>query len=142
MSLTPRCNTDKLTKPDRRYIGGTEHFDLWLLTNRVAADMAMRLATGGRRDRSKDPLADYVLRVYRIEDGASVGWDTFILPLRENPETNPSAPPLERRISGYWNDLHLTREEITEIETYLWCFCPEVHELLGKPLAPNQEGRK
>jgi len=105
--LSPRVDLDDMPRRDLRYLGGTENFDIWL---RVAGT-----------DRHVYPL-----RLHRVAGEGKLTWDTFSLPLRKNTEIDQSLPPLERRYSGYWNDIILTHEDIERVETYLTCFAPEV----------------
>ncbi len=110
----PRDEPNNLNRPELRFLGGTENFDLWL------------------RDTSDHILAkasEYPLRIHRVA-GGKTNWDVFKLPLHHNEELDSSMPPADRRYAGHWNDVTLSAEDVQIIETYLRCFAPGV---LGEP---------
>jgi hypothetical protein len=37
--------------------------------------------------------------------------------------------PAERKLAGRWHDIHLTRDQVNNVETYLTCFAPWVLSL-------------
>lgn len=107
----PRVNTNQLSRPELRFLGGTENFDLWV-----------RVST-----RSSEEAEIYPLRVHRVA-GGETNWDVFKLPLRLNNEVDTHMPPLERRYAGYWSDVLLSRDDADIIEAFLRCFGPGLLE--------------
>lgn len=109
--LMPRAQPDNLGRADLTFIGGTQDFDLWI--------------------RDKDVTSsDYPLRVFRVANG-DWNWDIFKLPLHDNKEVGSDLHPEDRGVTGYWDDVNLSREDMDQIETYLKCFAPWV---LGEDL--------
>lgn len=108
------------TRPNMRFLGGIADFDLWHRDDLEAGECGADIP---------NPDVLPYLRLVRISTfNASEGWDEFRLPLHLNIETNLSKHPDERRLSGRWGDIHLTRDQVNEIETYLRCFAPWVLE--------------
>lgn len=110
--LKPRHFPDPINCKYLRFIGGTENFDLWW------------------REDTRDALRDidtYPLRIYTVAEG-SINWDIFKLPLRENAEVGISLPPAERGVTGRWQDVTLSWDDVEQIETYLRCFAPWAFE--------------
>ena len=101
------------TRPNMRFLGGTEGFDLWYRDDSEAWVV--------------HPDADVLpyLRVVRISNAIG-DWDEFRLPLHLNEEVGSIGHPAERRLTGRWGDVQLTRDQVNEIEAYLRCFAPGV----------------
>jgi len=125
-ALAARSDPDSLNNKNIRFIGGTENFDLW---EYIGKDDKRYI---GKHSAAPHPI--YPLRVYRIAEGPK-NWDVFKLPLHLNNEVNTHLPPLDRRISGYWNDVLLSRDDADIIEAYLRCFAPWV---LGEALTKEE----
>lgn len=94
-----------------KYLGGTADFDLWYRNDRDA----MPLLPNG-------DILPY-LRVVLVKVDAG-DWDDFRLPLHLNEEVGSIGHPAERRLKGRWGDIHLTRDQVNNVETYLRCFAP------------------
>lgn len=112
--IEPRDAVDNINRQDLKFIGGTENFDIWVRT----AD----------HDHIQEiDVEVYPLRIHRVS-GGPLNWDIFKLPLRSNKELDEFMPPLDRRWTGYWQDVDLTVGDVDTIETYLRCFAPWVME--------------
>lgn len=110
------------TRPNMRFLGGIADFDLWHRDDQ-AADIP-------------DPDVLPYLRLVRISTfNASEDWDDFRLPLHLNDEVGSLGHPAGRKLKGRWGDIHLTREQVNNVETYLRCFAPWV---LGEGLTQNE----
>lgn len=116
----PRAEQDLLNRDDLRFLGGTEKHDLWLRV-RIMTKFEVKAYPKNHRT--------HPLRIQNINGEGLATWDSFRLPLRKNTELDQSLPPLDRRYTGYWNDVFLTHEDIEMIETYLTCFAPWVMEI-------------
>jgi len=104
-----------------RFLGGIADFDLW-----HRDDVAAWERVTNRPDIPDPDVLPY-LRLVRISDAVG-DWDDFRLPLHLNAEIGSSQWPGERRLSGRWGDIHLTRDQVNNVETYLTCFAPWVLE--------------
>lgn len=108
------------SRPNMQFLGGIADFDLWHRDDLEAGERGVDI-----------PAPDVLpyLRLVRISTfHVSEDWDEFHLPLHLNIETNLIREPAERRIKGRWGDIHLTRDQINNVETYLRCFAPWVLE--------------
>lgn len=106
------------SRPNMRFLGGIADFDLWHRDDLDAGEHGADI-----------PGPDVLpyLRLVRIS--VEIGdWDEFRLPLDRNEEVGSSWHPSERRIKGRWGDIHLTRDQVNNVETYLRCFAPWVLE--------------
>lgn len=110
--IEPRYNVDQMNRKDLQFIGGTENFDLWW---RVQQGISVT------------ERAEFPLRVHRVA-GGTVNWDVFKFPLRDNTEVGTSLPPMARGVTGYWQDVSLSWDDVETIEAYLRCFAPWVRE--------------
>lgn len=115
--LKPRSNPDFLDGGDLKFIGGTEHYDLWFSNG----------------SQLRPPNNEYPLRVNNISGRGYRTWDVFKLPLRSNPECGSGLPPEYRGVKGYWDDVVLLYDDVDMIETYLQCFAPWVMEQSERP---------
>lgn len=111
-------------RPNLRFLGGVPHFDLWYRDDQEA---------NRHREVIVNPDVLSYLRVAVISgriNGMPLrnDWDEFRLPLHLNIETNLSMHPEERKLKGRWGEIHLSRAQVNEIETYLRCFAPWVLE--------------
>lgn len=106
------------SRPNMRFLGGTADFDLWYRDDLEAKKHGTFIA---------DPDVLPYLRLVRISNAVG-DWDDFRLPLHLNAEIGSSQWPGERRLSGRWGDIHLTRDQVNNVETYLRCFAPWVLE--------------
>jgi hypothetical protein len=106
------------TRPSMRFLGGIADFDLW-----HRDDLEARM----RGTFMADPDVLPYLRLVDVNI-FTTPWDDFRLPLRLNIEVGSSMEPAGRRLSGRWGDIHLTRDQVNEVETYLTCFAPWVLE--------------
>jgi hypothetical protein len=109
--IEPRDLPDNMNRSSLRFIGGTENFDLWW-----RGDIDVYSESAG-----------YSIRIHRVA-GGHLNWDVFKLPLRDNHELHSQLEPASRRITGYWNDVTLSWDDVEMIETYLRCFAPWVWE--------------
>lgn len=107
------------TRPNMRFLGGIADFDLW---HRDDLDAGERGADIPNPD---------VLPYLRLVDvnRFTTPWDDFRVPLHLNDEVGSIGHPAERRLKGRWGDIHLTRDQVNEVETYLRCFAPWVLSL-------------
>ena len=105
-------------RPNMRFLGGVPTFDLWY-----------------RHDQEARPDVLPYLRLVQVNGNLS-DWDDFRLPLHLNSEVGSSGHPNERRLKGRWGDIHLTRAQVNEVETYLRCFAPWV---LGEGLTHDAQ---
>ena len=106
------------TRPSMRFLGGIADFDLW-----HRDDLEARM----RGTFMADPDVLPYLRLVDVNI-FTTPWDDFRLPLRLNDEVGSIGHPAERRLRGRWGDIHLTRDQVNEVETYLTCFAPWVLE--------------
>lgn len=106
------------SRPNMRFLGGIADFDLWYRDDLEAKKRGVNIP---------EPDVLSYLRLVRISDAVG-DWDDFRLPLHLNIETNLSMEPAGRRLSGRWGDIHLTRDQVNNVETYLTCFAPWVLE--------------
>ena len=106
------------TRPSMRFLGGIADFDLW-----HRDDLEARM----RGTFMADPDVLPYLRLVDVNI-FTTPWDDFRLPLRLNIEVGSSMEPAGRRLSGRWGDIHLTRDQVNNVETYLTCFAPWVLE--------------
>lgn len=106
--IAPRDLPDNMHRADLRFIGGTENFDLWWRTQKGTIIP----------ERTEFPL-----RIHRVA-GGRLNWDIFKLPLRRNEEVGTSLPPAERGVTGYWDDVVLSWDDVDVIENYMRCFAP------------------
>lgn len=115
-------------RPNLRFLGGVPHFDLWYRDD---------LEANRHGEVVIDPDVLPYLRVVEVSllRFSEPNWDEFRLPLHLNPEVSSSMHPEERRLKGRWGDIHLMRDQVNEIETYLRCFAPWV---LGEGLTQNE----
>lgn len=104
------------SRPNMRFLGGTADFDLWYRDDLEARKQGTFIA---------EPDVLPYLRLVRISNAVG-DWDDFRLPLHLNAEIGSSQWPGERRLSGRWGDIHLTRDQVNNVETYLTCFAPWV----------------
>lgn len=111
--IAPRVEPENINKKHLLFLGGTENFDLWWHMHSTRIHLSIEM---------------HQLRIQRVGGAGKHTWDSFKTPLRVNKECNPSMPPLERTISGYWGDVILTMQDVDTIETYLGCFAPWVFE--------------
>lgn len=118
----PRVEPAMAARKDLTFLGGAGDYDLFFRKNHTL---------NGLIEPQHEDLSGtnelYPLRVNRVENG-TYNWDVFKLPLRSNTEVNSAMPPAERGITGYWDDIRLTYDEVEMIETYLRCFAPWVLE--------------
>lgn len=114
------------SRPNMRFLGGIADFDLWHRDDQEA------------EKRGADIAGPDVLPYLRVVDVNifTTPWDDFRLPLHLNKEVSSIGHPAERRLSGRWGDIHLTRDQVNEIETYLRCFAPWV---LGEALTGDNK---
>lgn len=113
-----KCESWLKTRPNMRFLGGIADFDLWYRDDLEAGERGVNIP---------EPDVLPYLRLVRVSTfNAFEDWDEFRLPLHLNIETNPSRHPDERRLSGRWGDIHLTRDQVNNVETYLRCFAPGV----------------
>lgn len=124
----PRSFVSWRSRPNLWFLGGVPHFDLWYRDD---------LEANRHGEVVIDPDVLPYLRLVVISEGmrANREWDEFRLPLHLNIETNLSMHPEERKLQGRWGDIHLSRAQVNEIETYLQCFAPWV---LGEGLTQNE----
>jgi hypothetical protein len=106
------------SRPNMRFLGGIADFDLWHRDDLEAKKQGVFIA---------DPDVLPYLRLVRISNAIG-DWDDFRLPLHLNIEVGSSMEPAGRRLSGRWGDIHLTRDQVNNVETYLRCFAPWVLE--------------
>ena len=106
------------SRPNMRFLGGIADFDLWHRDDLEARRQGTFIA---------DPDVLPYLRLVDVNI-FTTPWDDFRLPLHLNEETNPSMEPAERKLAGRWHDIHLTRDQVNNVETYLTCFAPWVLE--------------
>lgn len=106
------------TRPNMRFLGGIADFDLW-----YRDDLEARM----RGTFIPDPDVLPYLRLVPISNAIG-DWDDFRLPLHLNEEVGSIGHPDGRRLKGRWGDIHLTREQVNNVETYLTCFAPWVLE--------------
>jgi len=106
------------SRPNMRFLGGIADFDLWHRDAVAAWEHEINM--------SESDVLPY-LRLVRISNAIG-DWDDFRLPLHLNAEIGSSKWPGERRLSGRWGDIHLTRDQVNNVETYLTCFAPWVLE--------------
>ena len=106
--LEPRDAPDNINRPELRFLGGTENFDLWVRDVTVGSVLHAH---------------EYPLRIHRV-GGGSITWDVFKVPLHHNTELYGHMPPADRRIVGHWKDVELSAEDVQIIEAYLRCFAP------------------
>lgn len=111
------------SRPNMRFLGGVPAFDLWYRDDQEAIERGVNI-------RNADVLSYLV-----VVRAAGIAFDEFRLPLHLNPEINLSMAPEERKLQGRWGDIHLSRAQVNEIETYLRCFAPWV---LGEGLTQNE----
>jgi len=105
------------TRPNMRFLGGISDFDLWHRDDQAV------------REHIPDSDVLPYLRLVPISTFDTYeNWDDFRLPLHLNIEVGSSMEPAGRRLSGRWGDIHLTRDQVNEVETYLTCFAPWVLE--------------
>jgi hypothetical protein len=110
--IEPRIAQENTNRTNLKFIGGTENFDLWW-RNRI-----------GPNDYD---TADHPLRIQRVgPKNEYLTWDVFKLPLRDNEELYSALEPAARRLTGYWNDVTLSPDDVEQIEAYLRCFAPWV----------------
>jgi hypothetical protein len=102
-----------------RFLGGIADFDLWHRDDLEAKKQGVFIP---------EPDVLPYLRLVRISNFIG-DWDDFRLPLHLNEETNLSMEPAERKLAGRWHDIHLTRDQVNNVETYLTCFAPWVLSL-------------
>ena len=101
-----------------RFLGGIADFDLWYRDDLEAKKRGVNIP---------EPDVLSYLRLVRISDAVG-DWDDFRLPLHLNEEVGSIGHPAERRLKGRWGDIHLTRDQVNNVETYLTCFAPWVLE--------------
>ena len=106
------------SRPNMRFLGGIADFDLWYRDDLEAKERGVNIP---------EPDVLSYLRLVRISDAVG-DWDDFRLPLHLNTETNLSMEPAGRMLRGRWGDIHLTRDQVNNVETYLTCFAPWVLE--------------
>ena len=106
------------SRPNMRFLGGIADFDLWHRDDVDARKYGANIP---------DPDVLPYLRLVRISNFIG-DWDDFRLPLHLNIEVGSSMEPAGRRLSGRWGDIHLTRDQVNEVEAYLTCFAPGVLE--------------
>jgi hypothetical protein len=106
------------SRPNMRFLGGIADFDLWHRDAVAAWEHEINM--------SESDVLSY-LRLVRISDAVG-DWDDFRLPLHLNEEVGSIGHPAERRLKGRWGDIHLTRDQVNNVETYLRCFAPWVLE--------------
>ena len=106
------------SRPNMRFLGGIADFDLWHRDDLEAKKQGVFIAYPD------------VLPYLRLVDVNifTTPWDDFRLPLHLNEETNLSMEPAGRMLRGRWGDIHLTRDQVNEVEAYLTCFAPGVLE--------------
>ena len=123
-------------RPNLRFLGGIADFDLWYRDDQEAnrhgevivnPDVLpyLRVAV----------ISGRVTRCGSHSTPLRNDWDEFRLPLHLNPEVSSSRHPEERKLRGRWGEIHLSRAQVNEIETYLRCFAPWV---LGEGLTQNE----
>lgn len=113
------------SRPNMRFLGGVPVFDLWFKDDQEAIERGVNI-----------PAPD-VLSYLVVVSSVNRAFDEFRLPLHLNPEINLSMAPEERKLRGRWGDIHLSRAQVNEIETYLRCFAPWV---LGYSLTKQGHG--
>ena len=113
------------TRPNMRFLGGIADFDLWHRDDLEAGERGVNIP---------EPDVLPYLRLVQVNGNLS-DWDDFRLPLHLNIEVGSSGHPAERRLKGRWGDIHLTRAQVNEVETYLRCFAPWV---LGETLTGEE----
>ena len=106
------------TRPSMRFLGGIADFDLWHRDDVAAWERGTNIP---------EPDVLPYLRLVRISTAFNE-WDDFRLPLDLNEEVGSIGHPAERRLKGRWGDIHLTRDQVNNVETYLQCFAPWVLE--------------
>lgn len=106
------------SRPNMRFLGGIADFDLWYRDDLEAKKRGVNIP---------EPDVLRYLRLVRISDAVG-DWDDFRVPLRLNEEVGSSMHPAERKLAGRWHDIHLTRDQVNNVETYLTCFAPWVLE--------------
>jgi hypothetical protein len=106
------------SRPNMRFLGGIADFDLWHRDDLEAKKQGVNIP---------EPDVLPYLRLVRISNAIG-DWDDFRVPLHLNEETNLSMEPAERKLAGRWHDIHLTRDQVNNVETYLRCFAPWVLE--------------
>jgi hypothetical protein len=106
------------SRPNMRFLGGIADFDFWHRDDLEAKKQGVFIP---------DPDVLPYLRLVRISNFIG-DWDDFRLPLHRNIEVGSSMEPAGRRLSGRWGDIHLTRDQVNNVETYLTCFAPWVLE--------------
>jgi len=115
------------TRPNMRFLGGIADFDLWYRGDLEAGERGVNIP---------EPDVLPYLRLVRISTfNASEDWDDFRVPLHLNEEVGSIGHPAERRLKGRWSDIHLTRDQVNNVETYLRCFAPWV---LGETLTGEE----
>lgn len=107
------------SRPNMRFLGGIADFDFWHRDDLEAKKRGTNIP---------DPDVLPYLRLVRISNFIG-DWDDFRLPLHLNIEVGSSMEPAGRRLSGRWGDIHLTRDQVNNVETYLRCFAPWVLSL-------------
>lgn len=106
------------SRPNMRFLGGIADFDLWYRDDLEAKKRGVNIP---------EPDVLRYLRLVRISDAVG-DWDDFRVPLHLNIEVGSSMEPAERKLTGRWGDIHLTRDQVNNVETYLTCFAPWVLE--------------
>ena len=106
------------TRPNMRFLGGIADFDLWHRDDVAAWERGVNIP---------EPYVLPYLRLVRISNAIG-DWDDFRVPLHLNEEVGSIGHPDERRLQGRWGDIHLTRDQVNNVETYLTCFAPWVLE--------------
>lgn len=106
------------SRPNMRFLGGIADFDLWYRDDLEAKKRGVNIP---------EPDVLRYLRLVRISDAVG-DWDDFRVPLGRNEEVGSIGHPAERRLRGRWGDIHLTRDQVNTVETYLRCFAPWVLE--------------
>ena len=104
------------TRPNMRFLGGIADFDLWHRDDLEAGERGVNIP---------EPDVLPYLRLVQVNYSLS-DWDEFRLPLHLNEEVGSIGHPAERRLKGRWGDIHLTRAQVNNVETYLTCFAPGV----------------
>lgn len=103
------------SRPNMRFLGGIADFDLWHRDDQAV------------REHIPDSDVLPYLRLVPISTFDTYeNWDDFRLPLHRNEEVGSIGHPAERRLKGRWGDIHLTRDQVNNVETYLTCFAPWV----------------
>ena len=106
------------SRPNMRFLGGIADFDLWHRDDQAV------------REHIPDSDVLPYLRLVPISTFDTYeNWDDFRLPLHLNIEVGSGMEPAGRRLQGRWGDIHLTRDQVNNVETYLRCFAPWVLSL-------------